>query len=142
MKFIFYLTAVVFLFLSAYSVPAGASVLHVIGVQWNIKQDCIFDEKLFWDDGGDAVRQGINDVCNNSGFQERPVAKGEDVLIVFPEYTSMVLSLIPYTDYTGRAPDMEAAWKMAAQDYGFYQLSDLFRRQTAAVYTAGSGAIC
>jgi predicted amidohydrolase len=97
--------------------------LEVIGVQWEMKSEYAADADLFWDDVQALLRT-----------QELEPPDQAERLIVFPEYTSVFLSLNTYMDHIAGSEGFASAWKRVAREYGYTRIADVFKAETLDTY--------
>jgi predicted amidohydrolase len=112
------------LFIFLLSAAAVHADLHVAGVQWEMKPEYVADQELFWQD--------VERTLLSEGLA--PLTSQEQ-LIVFPEYTSVFLTLTEFVPYLFDSPDMQTAWLKVSRDYGYTSIAELFTEETLDTYS-------
>jgi predicted amidohydrolase len=108
---------------SVFSLVPLFADLDVVGVQWEMKTEYAVDTEAFWADVQALLKT-----------QERKPPEHGERLIVFPEYTSVFLSLGEYMDHILGAYDLESSWRSVSREYGYTRIADVFRAETLDTY--------
>jgi len=148
---------------------ADAEALPVIGIQWEMKEEYVLNQELFWLDAELALRQGLEQALelqeqltehpktgspqNHAAYAAAAVAEELDLpvildkadeflpggesapelpvrpLVVFPEYTSVFLSLNAYGTLLSLDEDFLVSWNRVRKRSGSADLEELFIRE-------------
>ncbi|MCF7944749.1 MAG: carbon-nitrogen hydrolase family protein [Spirochaetia bacterium] len=121
---------------------AARPELPVVGIQWEMKEKYVQDQGLFWQDAERAIQQGLERLERDNGIQLQDTAVtsfSEDgksstevsrPLVIFPEYTSVFLSLDRYHSFIDFNGDFLASWKRVQESFGYRTIEDLFTAES------------
>ncbi len=110
---------------SMVSLQADDVPLSVVAVQWKMQDRYIYDQDLFFSDAEAAVREGLS---KSQGDSTSPS------LIIFPEYTSVFLTLDTYAASIKGQDGFLEAWDTVQKLYGYTSIQDMFCKESHAVY--------
>ncbi len=123
MKPLIPLLIILILFAAPISASAFDGSLFVLAVQWEMRQQYAYDQEIFFSDAVQAIEEGL---------EERP--EGESTLILFPEYTSVFLSLDTFAPIISQSTGFLSAWAQIQQQYGYASIPELLKAQSVHSY--------
>jgi predicted amidohydrolase len=123
MKPLIPLLIIMILFVVPGVVSADDGALFVLAVQWEMRQQYAYDQEIFFSDAVQAIEDGLDDRSD-----------GETTLILFPEYTSVFLSLDTFAPIISQSTGFLSAWAQIQQQYGYASIPEMLKAQSVHSY--------
>lgn len=99
-----------------------ADDLDVVAIQWEMKQEYATSVRRFFADAEAAIEKGLEQREHDSA------------LVIFPEYTSVFMSLDRFAPVIEEYESVLEAWQVVSKSEGYRSISDLFRKNSYHTY--------